>query len=110
MNHNNYSYDLVLYSAEKEGANMSSLSSRRLHLEHIELRAVEVVLTLLPAIDLPLDLKVIKNNLGIPHQLPPRFENACLYFGELLQNFMMSTYSLVQLSKMMQIGMCQSNQ
>jgi hypothetical protein len=41
-----------------------------------------VILTLLPAIDLPVDLKVIKNNLGIPHQLPPRFENACLDFGK----------------------------
>ena len=43
-----------------------------------------MILTLLPAFDLPVDLKVIKNNLGIPHQLPPRFENACLYFGKFM--------------------------
>jgi hypothetical protein len=69
-------------SRDEKSEEKSGPLSRRFHFEHIELRAVEVILTLLPAIDLPLDLKVIKNNLGIPHQLPPRFENACLYFGK----------------------------
>ena len=43
-----------------------------------------VILTLLAAIELPIDLQVIKNNLGIPHQIPPRFENASLNFGKKL--------------------------
>ncbi|CAB4006786.1 Hypothetical predicted protein [Paramuricea clavata] len=73
-------------SREEESAAKSSPSSKRFYFEHIELRAVEVILTLLPAIDLPVDLKVIKNNLGIPNQLPPRFENACLYFDAFARN------------------------
>lgn len=71
------------FSSEKKNVdNKMSASSKRFYFEHIELRAVEVILTLLPAIDLPVDLQVIKNDLGIPHQLPPRIENACLYFGK----------------------------
>ena len=73
---------LSVFSREEQTADDSNRISQRFYFEHIELRDVEVILTLLPAIDLPVDLKVIKNSLGIPHQLPPRFENACLYFGK----------------------------
>ena len=81
-----YSCNFFFFSREEGSANNSSSSPRRFYFEHIELRDVEVILTLLPAIDLPVDLQVIKNNLGIPHQLPPRFENACLYFGKYTVN------------------------
>ncbi|XP_046846719.1 uncharacterized protein LOC124440376 [Xenia sp. Carnegie-2017] len=76
---------VFLGSGEDRKKSVSRASTKRFHFDHFELRDVEVILTLLPATDLPVDLKIIKNNLGIPHQLPPKIENACLQFDAFIR-------------------------